>query len=79
MRDPSDDVTRELLGPASGAERQAAFKARQQALGRRQRPLWLTDDELHAVKWMINQVRKGGVKVGMPPAHQPLHRSDSSR
>lgn len=78
MRDPSDEVTKELLGPASGAERQAAFKARQQALGRRQRPLWLTDDELQAVKWIIKQVRNGGVKVGMPRMPQPVFSKDDT-
>lgn len=70
MKDPSDEATKELLGPLSGAERQAAFKARQKALGRRQRPLWLTDDELKAVQWILDKVRNGGIKVGRPPPHQ---------
>lgn len=78
MKDPSDEATKELLGPLSGAERQAAFKARQKALGRRQRPLWLTDDELKAVQWILDKVRNGGIKVGMPPAHQPVQPREKS-
>jgi len=64
MKDPADEVTKELLGGGSNAERQAAFKARQQALGRRQRSFWITDKELQAVKWVLERVRAGAIKVG---------------
>lgn len=58
MQDPADSVTGDLLPKvASTRERQAAYKARQEAMGRRQRPLWLTDDELRMVKFMLERSR----------------------
>ena len=48
MKDQTDKKTGDLLRSAV-SKRQAAFRARQLAIGRRQRPLWLTDVELAAV------------------------------
>lgn len=42
----------------TSAERKAAFKARQAALGRRQRNYWLTDAEAAAVAAFIEQLRE---------------------
>ena len=56
MRDPVDSKTLDLLR-SKNSERHAAFKARQLELGRRQRPLWLTDAELEMVKRLLEQLR----------------------
>ena len=49
MKDQTDKKTGDLLRSAV-SKRQDAFRARQLAIGRRQRPLWLTDAELAAVR-----------------------------
>lgn len=56
MKDPADNKTLTLLR-SRNLERQAAFKERQAVLGRRQRPLWLTDAELAAVKRFLEHMR----------------------
>lgn len=58
MRDPQDKQTGDLLA-SPGARRQAAYAARQRAQGRRQRAMWLTDDEAAAVAALIEQLRAG--------------------
>lgn len=58
MRDPQDKQTGDLL-VSPGARRQAAYAARQRAQGRRQRAMWLTDDEAAAVAALIEQLRAG--------------------
>lgn len=60
MRDPNDKQTADLLAAVSGTRpRQAAYVARQRALGRRQRGYWLTDAEADAVTALIEQLRAG--------------------
>lgn len=56
MKDPADNKTIALLR-SRNSERQAAFKERQAELGRRQRPLWLSDVELIAVKRLLEHMR----------------------
>lgn len=56
MRDPRDKQTGDLLA-SPGARRQAAYAARQKAQGRRQRAMWLTDDEAAAVAALLKQMR----------------------
>ncbi len=56
MRDPRDKQTGDLLA-SPGARRQAAYAARQRAQGRRQRAMWLTDDEAAAVAALLKQMR----------------------
>lgn len=56
MRDSTDKKTGDLLRSAV-SRRQDAFRARQLAIGRRQRPLWLTDAELAAVRALLTQIR----------------------
>ncbi len=56
MRDKHDRQTGDLLR-SPGAGRQAAYAARQRAAGRRQRSMWLTDDEAAAVAALLEQMR----------------------
>ena len=42
---------------AKGAERASTYKERQATLGRRQRPLWLTDEEFSLLKRALVQLR----------------------
>lgn len=56
MRDPRDKQTGNLL-LSPGARRQAEYAARQRAQGRRQRAMWLTDDEAAAVAALLKQMR----------------------
>ena len=56
MKDQRDQKTMDLLR-SSSATRQVAFKARQAALGRRQRPMWLTDAEFEALKQVLERMR----------------------
>ena len=56
MKDQRDRKTMDLLR-SPGAARAAAFKERQVALGRRQRPLWLTDAEFEALKLQPERMR----------------------
>ena len=56
MKDQTDKKTGDLLRSAV-SKRQDAFQARQLAIGRRQRPLWLTDAELAAVRALLTQIR----------------------
>lgn len=56
MKDPRDKQTGDLLR-SPGAGRQAAYAARQRAAGRRQRSMWLTDDEAAAVAALLEQMR----------------------
>lgn len=53
---PSDNQQ----GGKTSAERKAAFRERQKALGRRQRNYWLTDDEAAAVAALIERLRDQG-------------------
>lgn len=46
---------------SANARRQAAFKARQREAGRTQRVLWLTDEEVNAVKALLDKMR--GINV----------------
>lgn len=60
MKDPLDRQTGDLLQAASSSRpRQAAYVARQRAMGRRQRGYWLTDTEADAVTTFIEQLRTG--------------------
>lgn len=59
MKDPRDKQTGDLLQAAGTRPRQAAYVARQRALGRRQRGYWLTDAEADAVTALIEQLRAG--------------------
>jgi len=56
MKDQRDNKTMDLLRSKS-TSRQAAFKERQTAMGRRQRPLWLTDAEFEAIKNFLESMR----------------------
>lgn len=56
MKDQADKQTGDLLRSAV-SKRQDAFRARQLSIGRRQRPLWLTDAELAAVRALLTQIR----------------------
>ena len=56
MKDQTGEKTGDLLRSAV-SRRQDAFRARQLAIGRRQRPLWLTDAELAAVRALLAQIR----------------------
>lgn len=56
MKDQRDEKTMDLLRSQS-ATRQSAWKARQVAMGWRQRPLWLTDAEFEAVKLLLAKRR----------------------
>lgn len=59
MKDPLDRQTGDLLQAASSSRpRQAAYVARQRAMGRRQRGYWLTDAEAEAVAQLIEQLRQ---------------------
>ena len=58
MKDPHDKQTADLLH-GSTRPRQAAYVARQRAMGRRQRGYWLTDTEAEAVAALIEQLRAG--------------------
>ena len=40
-----------------GAARAASYRLRQEALGRRQRPMWLTDAEFEALKQLLERMR----------------------
>lgn len=42
---------------SANAKRQAAFKARQREAGRTQRVMWLTDEEVNAVKALLDKMR----------------------
>ena len=42
---------------AKGAARASTYKERQAALGRRQRPLWLADEEFSLVKRALEELR----------------------
>jgi len=58
MKDPLDRQTGDLLQAVSSSRpRQAAYVARQRAMGRRQRGYWLTDSEAKAVLAFIDQLR----------------------
>lgn len=56
MKDQNDKQTGDLLA-SPGARRQAAYAERQRAAGRRQRSMWLTDDEAAAVAALLEQMR----------------------
>ena len=56
MKDQRDNKTMDLLR-SQGYDRQKAFKERQAAMGRRQRPLWLTDSEFEMVKQLLDRLR----------------------
>lgn len=58
MKDSRDKKTGDLLA-SPGAKRQAAYAARQRALGRRQRSYWLTDVEAEQVAAFLEQLRAG--------------------
>lgn len=54
-RDPKDPGTRPMPGLAvSSRDRQAAFKARQKALGKHQRTWWVTPEQEVAIQKMID-------------------------
>lgn len=56
MKDQSDQKTMDLL-KSPGASRAATYRKRQEALGRRQRPMWLTDAEFEAIKRLLDEMR----------------------
>ena len=56
MKDQGDKKTMDLLR-SPGAARAASYRVRQEALGRRQRPMWLTDAEFEALKQLLVQMR----------------------
>ncbi len=56
MKDQADEKTGDLLRSAV-SRRQDAFRARQLAIGRKQRPLWLTQSELAAVRALLARIR----------------------
>ena len=56
MKYQTDQKTMDLLR-SPGAARAAAFKKRQVDLGRRQRPLWLTDVEFELLKNVLERFR----------------------
>ena len=43
--------------PKSGKERQAAYAEKQRSKGRKQRSMWLTDEEALAVSALLKQMR----------------------
>ena len=56
MKDQSDQKTMDLLR-SPGASRAATYRKRQEALGRRQRPMWLTDAEFESLKRLLEELR----------------------
>ena len=56
MKDQQDQKTMDLLR-SPGANRAATYRSRQEALGRRQRPMWLTDSEFDALKQLLERLR----------------------
>ncbi len=56
MKDKADKKTMGLLQTAN-AKRQAEFSARQRELGRKQRPMWLTDEEFEKLKSYLDDLR----------------------
>lgn len=56
MRDKHDKSTDNLLRTPA-ARRQAAYAERQRTAGRRQRAIWLTDDEYQAVQALVASLR----------------------
>ena len=56
MKDQRDQKTMDLLR-SPGAARAASYRQRQEALGRRQRPMWLTDPEFEAIKRLLDEMR----------------------
>ena len=56
MKDQRDQKTMDLLR-SPGAARAASYRLRQEALGRRQRPMWLTDAEFEAIKRLLDEMR----------------------
>lgn len=56
MKDQKDQKTMDLLR-SPGATRAASYRKRQEALGRRQRPMWLTDGEFEALKLQLERMR----------------------
>ena len=56
MRDKHDKSNDNLLRTPA-ARRQAAYAERQRAAGRRQRAIWLTDDEYQAVQALVGSLR----------------------
>lgn len=56
MKDQGDQKTMDLLR-SPGAARAASYRLRQEALGRRQRPMWLTDREFDLLKQVLERMR----------------------
>lgn len=56
MKDPGDKKTPDLLA-TPGRPRQAAYLARMQAAGFRQRTLWLTSEESAAIDTLLKTMR----------------------
>jgi hypothetical protein len=56
MKDQRDNKTMDLLR-SQNSSRQAAFKAKQVSIGRRQRTFWLTDAEFEALKQILERMR----------------------
>jgi len=56
MKDPGDKKTPDLLA-TPGRPRQAAYVARMQAAGYRQRTLWLTSEESDAIDQLLKTMR----------------------
>lgn len=56
MRDKGDKQTGDLLR-SPGANRQAAYAARQREQGRRQRAMWLSDAEFEALTQYLDKLR----------------------
>lgn len=57
MKDPGDKKTKDLLATPPGRPRQAAYVARMQAAGYRQRTLWLTPEESDAIDQLLKTMR----------------------
>lgn len=56
MKDQRDQKTIDLLR-SPGAARAASYRLRQEALGRRQRLMWLTDAEFEELKRVLELLR----------------------
>jgi hypothetical protein len=63
MKDEADNKTGDLLRPMTNAERQAAFRERQRAAGKRQAVVWI-DDKAWQAGFVAGEAGRPGLPVG---------------
>lgn len=59
MKDPKDKSTADLVSRLASRNRLKAYAVRQQAIGRRQRTIWMSDEEFAAAKELLKTMRGG--------------------